>query len=647
MINQQGSPTFLLISIAVLFLMSLFVAALGKKLPGRGSWLIWAGLMILLVGVGLDSGIFLKDHFETRVWSAGWIWSRDENGAITLGMFQDPIALAMVTLLALVSGTVLLSQGAFSKEVYFEKVLTGLGISTAGVALAWASLTPWMEFLGLSLTILGGFLTIGSRWDSGMDAKLSAKFATERSVGFLLAFLGACILAASRPALILNDPELWMSHADLVHSTWVGAILLISGTCVQLQPFPFLGLLVAKTEGYLPLRILLGQVLPAWACFPLLIRLEPQFRSLELFPSFGWVALTSSILTVFAGLFQKDWDLMVGLWLSAGLSLSVAALAFSGPYSAMALLIGVSLSAISMAGSATALDSGGTEIVSQQKKALWIKAAVFLAVSAGTGMVGFVTTTGYVRWITQALAVPATAAVFLFNFALFVFLGWRLAWKISFRRSGSKASLAVIISSFLLVALSLASIWTGTVTGELIQDSPDRLIKSLFDRFFTAQSFEAYRSENYFSASSLYWGVLVFSIILAYWVSGRKQDRWTQITSFFPRASQFIARGYGVDHSTGRLMDSLEWLGRCAEKLVDVKIWSQWMPNLLSFGVKNVSEVTRAIDHKLTESLNVSVKKLVDVPAKLLQLIQTGDLRWYLFFALSSGFALLAHFLKL
>jgi hypothetical protein len=71
------------------------------------------------------------------------------------------------------------------------------------------------------------------------------------------------------------------------------------------------------------------------------------------------------------------------------------------------------------------------------------------------------------------------------------------------------------------------------------------------------------------------------------------------------------------------------------------------MPNLLSFGVKNVSEVTRAIDLKLTESLDVSVKKLVDVPAKLLQLIQTGDLRWYLFFALSSGFALLAHFLKL
>jgi hypothetical protein len=647
MINQQGSPTYLLLCITILLIVSLIVSTWGKRLPGRGSWLIWAGIVILLTGVGVDSGLLLKNSFVTRIWASGWIWARDEPGAITVGMLQDPLGLAMVVLVAVVSGTVLLGQSVLSKNAHLEREMAGLGISTAGVALAWTSLTPWIAFVGQILAILGGFISIGSRWDSALDAKLAAQFLMERSVGFLLAFLGMCVLGTSRVILSLNATELWINQNTVLHSTWLGAVLLLLGLFVQLQPFPFLGLLVSKSEGYLPLRIFMGQVLPAWAVFPLLVRLEPQFHSLGVFPHFGWVAFVSSIATVLAGLFQESWDLMIGIWLSGGFSLSIVLLAFSGPFSAMALFLGVSLAAVSLAGSAASLSTSDPENASNRKKAIWFKAAVFLAAASGTGAVGFVSATGCIRWIAQSLAIPALAAGFLFCFSLYALLGWRLAWKIAHRRASSGSSWVIIFVSFFLLFLSLGGIWTGTITGDVLQGSPDRFMTSLFDHFFGLIHGDILQSENFISVSGLYWGTLVFSALLAYWVSGRKQDRWLILTSFFPKSSQFISGGYGVDLAMERGMEGVEWLGKLTEKLVDEKIWSVWIPKGLISVTHAVSEATHQADVKIYSVLSLILKKLVDLPGKILQLVQTGDLRWYLFFALTSGFAILAHYLKM
>jgi hypothetical protein len=647
MINHQGFPTFLLPCIAVLFLCSLVVASWGRRMPGRGSWLVWSALAILLTGVGLDSGVLLKNNFETRIWASGWVWTRDEPGAITVGLIQDPIGFAMVIMAVLVSGAVLLSQSAFSREASLERILAGVGISTAGVALAWTSLTPWLAFVGQILTILGGFISIGSRWDSVLDSKIAAQFLMERSVGFLLAFLGTCVLATTRMALTLNSADLWSSQTDLLSSTWMGAGLLALGLFIQLQPFPFLGLLVSKSEGYLPTRILMSQVLPAWAVFPLLIRLEPQFHALEVFPYFGWFALFSTVATVVAGLFQNNWDLMIGIWLSGGFSLSVVLLCFSGPFPAMALFLGVSMAAISLAGSASALDSEDTGLPSNRKKVIWFKSAVFLAAAAGTGVAGFVSATGCIRWIAQSLSIPVLAAGFLFSFSLYVFLGWRLAWKATHFRKSTSSSWIILLVALFLLFISLGGVWTGTATGGLLQNSPDRFMSSLFEHLFVSGHEDVLHSENYISAAGLYFGVLVFSVLLAYWVSGGKQDRWSNLASFFPRASQFIASGYRVDLATGQVMEGIEWLGKWAEKIIDEKVWSVWVPRGLIVSIRFISEKTHQVDANLTALLGSSLKKLVDLPAKLLQLVQTGDLRWYLFFALSSGFAMLAHYLKM
>ncbi|MEO5969542.1 MAG: hypothetical protein ABIQ95_06410, partial [Bdellovibrionia bacterium] len=76
----------------ILLLLGVIAATWGKRLLGKGSWLAWAGLLILLSSIGLDSGIFLNEEFKIKVWSAGWILSRNEVGAITVGVFQDSLS---------------------------------------------------------------------------------------------------------------------------------------------------------------------------------------------------------------------------------------------------------------------------------------------------------------------------------------------------------------------------------------------------------------------------------------------------------------------------------------------------------------------------------------------------------------------------
>jgi hypothetical protein len=53
-----------------------------------------------------------------------------------------------------------------------------------------------------------------------------------------------------------------------------------------------------------------------------------------------------------------------------------------------------------------------------------------------------------------------------------------------------------------------------------------------------------------------------------------------------------------------------------------------------------------ALDTELSERLVKFLRNGIDIPAKALQLLQNGDVQWYLLFALASGIAIFFHFLK-
>src|SRR4051794_13510527 len=108
MMSAENSLTLLTFCPLILLLLGVIVVTWCSRLPRKGSWLVWTGLLILLTTVGLDSGLFLNEELKVKIWSSGWILSRNEVGAITVGVFQDSLSMAMSALVAIVAGTVIL-----------------------------------------------------------------------------------------------------------------------------------------------------------------------------------------------------------------------------------------------------------------------------------------------------------------------------------------------------------------------------------------------------------------------------------------------------------------------------------------------------------------------------------------------------------
>lgn len=652
---MQNSLTLLITSLFILALCGAIVMTWGRRLPGKGAWLIWVGILNVLTSLGLDTGFLLKEPFQIRKWDSGWIWNREEIAALTVGVLQDPLGVAVCILATGLACSLLLNYKALILEPRPERTFSALAISTVGVIFAWISQTPWLSFAGLLLCIVGGFISLGSRWESESESDLTIHFGLERAFGMLLSFFGACMIASSRKALIFGASEVW-SNAVGSSSTWIGAFLLVFGLFLQMQSFPVFGTLVSPSEIFPPLRVLLNKIFPAWASLALVFRLYSQFVEMGLFPFFGWFALGSSVLTVLFGLFQIRWKQGLGAWLASGFSLAFAFLAFSGPLSAMGLMIGLSLGSLVLSSVGAVLEGAGTN--QKTKGTYGLKVAAVLGACAGTGMIGFISAPGGMLWITQGLGTPSSVAPFTVGLFFFNILGWKVAWNIvnlDRKKSGIKEADVHLSRVFtwgcvggiaLWILASLALIWTGTVSGNVLPGLPDQLFPSFFAQLFDGKGGDLGNSTEFISASSLYWSALLAAFFTSLWTSNRREDKWEALRKKMPRMGDFIANGYGVDQVFNGLTQGLKGVGRFSEKLVDNKIWKTWVPNILSRGVKSLTGNVGAFDLRLLAVLEGGVRHFVEMPAKALQFIQTGDVRWYLFFAICSGFALLLHFLK-
>ncbi|MBI2711497.1 MAG: hypothetical protein HYX41_01360 [Bdellovibrio sp.] len=640
-----NSPTLLFWFSFIYLMIGVLIFAFGNRLPARGVWLLWVGVLLALLGVGLESGLFLREEFHSKVWSSGWILPKTDANALTVGVFQDLFGLVLFLIAALVAAGLLLNTSVF-KHAHSERSLGALAISMAGMGVVSLALTPWLLFVGLALTVVGGGLSFAAFWENDAEAKVTARFFWENSFGLLLTFFGACVLVTGQLNLFLNETSVWKEESSFTGA--LGLALVFAGFFLQAHLFPVLGWVVAESKQSPTQRILLNQLFPSWALFVLLIRLEHQFRALGLFPGLGWLAACAALLAFLSGLFQRNWRIALGLWTVGGLSLALTILAFTGRTPAFAFLLGMSLSALAQGNLGSALEEKPTTSNAVARtRAFWLKGLSFTAAASGTGFIGFLTLSGSLPWVAKAIDSPVQVTFFLFLLFFFGLLGWCIAWRISKLTSASNSSWMVILSSVLWLILSLAVLWTGTCTGGAVFGSIDRVLPSLLEGVFGAPGMDFKDSPESWSASSFYWGVLLISLLTAYWTSGRKEDKWTRIAQVFPRVSSFVAQGFQMDLFYKKFVQTLAWVGRSASRVIDGRIWSEWVPAGITYFLERVSSLFRGVDAAISDGIGTSVRKVIEVPGKALQLVQTGDLRLYLFFVISSGFALLAHYIKL
>jgi len=648
----QKTPQMLLVSLLVLLFAGIVAMILGRKYSRQGAGLVWGALALLAGDLAFSWSVLVQDHFESQSWLRGWVWPRELVGSIMVGLSTEALGVFVSAMVVCVSAISLIAIGGMLKEARkqearSDRLFAAIGISTAGVVLAWSSLTPWLGFLGISLSVFAGLHALRMNQETDAESDLTAQFGWERSSGLILSLMGGGIFAGSD----------WGQALAPTAGAWFGAALLLSGIFVQFQPFPLLGWVCRKTDAPIAARLLLNQAYPAAAAFALLIRLEPHMRGMPVFSFFGWFAIASVLVTVICGLFQSDWKRGLSVWFSAGMSLAAGVLVFSGRAPALSVFMSVMLGGVAWANAASALDLPGSSSKAStvgRKRAIWSRVIGFAGVAAGTGVFCFVGASGESAWLAQASQEPATAVLFAGAILAFALLGWRWCWNSFRKKSVTQVGWVAALAPLLLVLFSLSLVWKGSIAGGTIPGVSDQVLSNLLGLFFGSDSESGAAAANGGRMvlgegiwMGLYWGAVIAGVAVAFWTAGREEDLWLQMRQRAPKAATFISSGYEVDHVIARILAAIAWAGRNIQEIVDTRLWTSGFPPLLDRTVRAVSSRVARADDSVIRGLNLSLRMSVEVPAKVLQMVQSGDVQWYLFFAIGSGIAMLMYFLRL
>jgi hypothetical protein len=641
---SQQSPQFLLFSVIAVWCIGFVAMIAGKSLSTRTASItaIVTGALLLIL---MSAAFFLlaRDFGGAQhLWTRGWIGPRDLEGAITVGILEDPLGLAMIILSAVLTLVFVSSRWlALQGEV---RHYTGATLGLSGVSLAWLSSTPWLAFFGIGIITLAGVVGLGVDENREAAEKIS-RFGRERAWGLIFAILGAAVLAGQRGALGFQLGFAFPAQRLDLFFDLAGGALLLTGLYLHLQPFPFLGWLVSDSGTP---RILLNQIFPALGVFALAIRFQPELQSVGLLSIFGGWALFSALLSVISGLSQNNAKTALSLSTSSAFSIAYAALCWGGVSSAILILIATSLSAFSLSYAGSIREAGF--------KHGSIKVAVILSTLMATGMFGFVASAGYLRFaeaiFSEPLKIGPLMVVLLAQFLLL----WKVSWAFLRMKTKEKLKEAFeekalsLIWTYMLIIFSLAVFWTGTLSGGLIQSNPDQVMPSwlalAITRAFGGLANDWSDASNLGVVQGVYWVTAGLALLLSYWIVGRGEDVWLKLFGKSEKAHRFFDSGYGFDRLGQRIVGLLVKTGGGIENFFGKTISTNWIPKLLVASIRAPAVWIDTVDNYLYEKSGSALKRGIEIPGKLLQLIQNGDVQWYLFFAMSCALAILIHFLR-
>ena len=430
----------------------------------------------------------------------------------------------------------------------------------------------------------------------------------------------------------------------------IGAGFLLFGIFVQTQPFPFLDWLTRTPRVSSAASVIGGQVLPTIAAFALASRFEPEIRLAGVFPAFQWLALASAILAAVCGMGQENWKTALPLWISSGFSFAFATLCSSGPVNAFSILIGVALSSSVLAMLASAREAG----VSGSRGKSWFKPLVLLSAAPGVGLIGFVSAGGIVRMMTVAAQDPVRAVLFTLALLITQLALWKSIFSIlSFKggsvektQAGAPETILPFALSAAVLLLSFGVLWTGTASGGVIPHDPDRLFPSWMGILFGQSATDWGDDSEVVLAQSLVWSCLAVAGLVSYWLFGRGFDLFNRALKNSPRLKRFLQTGYSAGRIGNGLIAGLTSAGHFFELWLSEKLSISWFPTAIETVLNHSSRWVNRTDQKVYTRQESLLRQWVEVPIKTLQLIQNGDLQWYLVFAMGCVVAILIHFLR-
>lgn len=624
----------------------------GKRLPRQGDWLAWsavgAQLLVLAWGLSLAGQETVSEYFS----GLGWIVIPEQKVAVLAGAVADPIGFVLPALTALVTLLLLSDRAILAASPGAERVYSASCWLVAGMSLAWLSGAVWTQLLGVLGVILSGFLAFLRTSNEETEHRGAIRYFFERSLGVTLVFLGGAALAAHGVGLD------WASVSSWTQDSWpvtlaTGALVL--GVFLLVQRFPFLAIQVQPFPTPPIYQIVFGFVAPAWAAVAIIFRLDPWLHEGVVFAGLGGLAAVSAALTAIVGICSKSPQQALQLGVSAAFSLAFAVLSSAGGGAGFLCFVGAGLGAVIVGQVATfaAANEPGHRVSKGPKNQTDNRAKRRAAIAVGiagvlsaTGAAGFASAGGMIRWLAAGVSVGMAVGLG-YSVSLFLVgvLWWRVLSEFSNFLGDVRAGWAKIVAPFFFVLLSLAVVWSGTLSGDVFSPSLDRVLENAtLDLTGIAPGMEM-SEDAWRSSAPYYWSVLVIVVAVGIWGLFRAGGAWRGPHRRFPKSVEFIGSGYGVvffEQGMGRVF---RVAGAWLEAAVGQRVWNQWVPATIGRSLRSCGRVAERADAVTSALLTSLLRISAEVPAKALQALHSGSVQWYLFFAIGFGFAILLNFL--
>ena len=618
------TPQLLLMSLGVAGVGGLVLLLMSKKVPNQTT-LYFNLVLFLIVAVFLSLSLksIAMNHFEPRIWVRGWILPRGEVGSIQLGSLESVFSLVTSLLFcALAVAAAFFTKVSVLKQHQKNLFFGSLTLSVSGAIIALVSATPFTLVLGLVYCLVGVYFTSFGFSGVAEDSYFAIRLPRNQAIGIICILLGLIALSASPTSVLAG-------------------ILLVAGIFVLCGAFPVMGSSSELASIPLSHRFFQGLLFPSMIAYVLLVRQSSSLAELGILPPLEYAALVLCFMSAFCGTLQSRAKESLLHWLSSAMLLGLAIASFLDFAKSFSWVLSTILSGVSFLFLTDIFSYDSQEEDQSSSKATVAKIGLFLSGICGSGMIGFVGALGLTEFASYSIGTPLLAGVFG---AAWLFLSI-LLWKIVFILSKTKVRPHItwfsVSAPIVLSIIGLGVFWSGCLSGTLLPGAPDRVIGSAFEFFFGN-----FDSGLQYAAFGLSYGILLLAIILSYlgWASGTPIQ--LKLEKSYPRVIRVLRNGLGADDGFKFLIRLLVLAAEIISHWVDEKISNEYVPHGLGVIFGKIGRLAEKINDVISENLDHTVRIISDVPGKGLQLVQSGNLQWYLVFAIGSGLAMLLHFLR-
>ncbi len=574
-------------------------------------------------------------HESTTVFEkwVSWIADKRAADALSISWVIDGLSSGVLLAIGATLALLVLSLKDNETEAKPERLASAMVLGAGAVALAALSNSATAFVLALCLLWFSQLLSFGSRWDQSSEADALGRLLRDSWGALAFTLVGAVAMATQGGATRLG------TGAPV---SWVGAFFVGSGAVLLLRPL-FLSSWVSRMGGFEPLLPKLAVLVwfPAWVANLMLCRSAGVIHEAGLSELFSIVLLAAAAINAWAAALELGTApgvvrmTLAGWLLNAAILVGCTDAVGSAREMLSAQLISGGL--LVTAGSwtlANALKAVTSTAESLRKRAGWWRMGAVMAAAGLVFSPGFPGLGYFGAWSAALVQEPWPHALKVLG-AAWVGAMWLVSVQSTKRASDCvQVGWPSVVAPLLLTLVASSALLTGDLFGLASlgmswDESWSGALRAASG--FAAHSF--FQTEDQKSAALTGAAACVgLTLTLGFWMGRNRGQMWRDFSSRSPRALMMARKGFG-SQVVGEWLERalIPWSTRVLETAERLNA-RFGVAALTRKGLDFCSDGLSRLDRQYRELFDRFFRGGVSAPGQALQVFQTGDARWSMFF---------------